>query len=359
MSAALDPRRTVAGPRVLVMTATYNELDNLPDLTDAVFEHLPTAEFLVVDDDSPDGTGVWVGERALRDERVHLLSRSGKQGLGTAIVAGMRWAIDRDYDYVINIDADFSHDPSYLPALVAGMSPVGAAPRDVMIGSRYIAGGGVRGWPWHRRLMSRCVNVYARGLLGLTAQDCSGGFRCYRVETLRRLDLGEVRSRGYSFQEEILWMLKQVGARIGETPITFVDRERGVSKIDSSEAWDALRIIARLGFLGAESPPFRTCSRVAPRVSSGHSPARSAGTFSYFRGWRHVVASLGFRPAVRNSRLFNGRFGIRAKGRTGNRHEDLERRRRLRRRQVVVCAQQSQKQRRRRRTATLARRLHH
>ena len=145
------------------------------------------------------------------------------------------------------MDADFSHQPKHLPALLAGMDPPGEPPVDVMIGSRYIRGGGVEGWPWKRQLMSRAVNLYARGLLGLRPKDCSGAFRCYRTEALRRLDFDAIYSRGYSFQEEILWHLKRLGARFGETPIVFVERQHGVSKIDAGEAISALRIIFALG----------------------------------------------------------------------------------------------------------------
>jgi len=153
--------------------------------------------------------------------------------------------MEHDYDYMLNMDADFSHHPRYLPYLIAGMEQ--EPPVDVMIGSRYVRGGGVEGWPLRRKLMSRCVNLYARTLLGLQAHDCSGAFRCYRVALLKKLDLGAIRSRGYSFQEEILWHLKRAGARFGETPIVFADRTRGHSKINSREAVEALRIIARLG----------------------------------------------------------------------------------------------------------------
>ena len=237
-------------PRVLVMTATYNERENLPGLSAEVFETLPDVHFLVVDDNSPDGTGKWAAEQVARNDRFHAVHRTGKQGLGTAIMAGMKWAIENDFDYVVNIDADYSHHPRYLPAIVAGMDPVDGKPVDVMIGSRYVAGGGVDGWPWHRRMMSKLVNIYARSFLWLSPQDCSGGYRCYRTATLKQIDFSTIRSRGYSFQEEILWRLKKVGARFGESPIVFTDRRWGESKINKAEAWAALRIIARLGFLG-------------------------------------------------------------------------------------------------------------
>jgi dolichol-phosphate mannosyltransferase len=145
------------------------------------------------------------------------------------------------------MDADFSHHPRYLPAMIYGMDSAGDRAVDVMIGSRYVPGGGTVDWPLRRRLMSRAVNVYARWMLWLAAKDCSGGYRCYRVATLATLNLDSIRSRGYSFQEEILWMLRRAGARIGETPIVFADREQGQSKINGREAVNALRIIAALG----------------------------------------------------------------------------------------------------------------
>ena len=241
--------------KTLITVATYNEIENLPRLVDEIFCHAPDADLLVIDDNSPDGTGAWCDRRAADDPRVRCLHREGKLGLGSATIAGMKYAIEHGYRYVLNMDADFSHSPRYLPTLRAGMEPPGgpaggpaAGPAiDVMIGSRYVPGGGVEGWPWRRHLMSRGVNAYARCLLGLPPKDCSGAFRCYRVELLARLDFDAVRSRGYSFQEEILWHLKRAGARFGETPIVFVDRLRGQSKINLREAIAALSIILALG----------------------------------------------------------------------------------------------------------------
>jgi dolichol-phosphate mannosyltransferase len=238
---------SVNADKTLVMSATYNEIDNLPRLVDEVFDVAPAVDFLVVDDNSPDGTGAWCDERAASDPRVRCIHRSGKLGLGTAIVAGMKYAIEHGYRYVLNMDADFSHHPRYLPAMIAGMDPSQGPERDVMIGSRYVPGGGTVDWPLRRRLMSRAVNLYARWMLWLRARDCSGGYRCYRVATLAELELDSIRSRGYSFQEEILWMLRRAGARIGETPIVFADREQGQSKINGREAANALWIIAALG----------------------------------------------------------------------------------------------------------------
>lgn len=234
-------------PRTLITIATYNELANLPALVDEILRTVSDVDLLVIDDNSPDGTGKWCEQRRLEEPRLHCLHRAGKLGLGTATIAGMRYAIDHDYEFVLNMDADFSHHPRYLPALIDGMQSPNRSPVDVMIGSRYVAGGGTKDWPLKRKLMSRGVNLYARVLLGLRAQDCSGAFRCYRTSLLKQLDFAAIRSRGYSFQEEILWLLKRHGARFGETPIVFADREHGVSKIDSREAWAALTIILRLG----------------------------------------------------------------------------------------------------------------
>jgi dolichol-phosphate mannosyltransferase len=233
--------------KTLVTVATYNEMENLPRLVEEIFRYAPQLDLLVIDDNSPDGTGRWCDQKAAEDRRVHCLHRSGKLGLGTAIVAGMQYGLQHGYQYVLNMDADFSHQPRYLPDLLAGMEPPGGPPLDVMIGSRHVPGGGVEGWPLRRHLMSRGINCYARWLLGLKPKDCTGAFRCYRSELLARLDFDAVRSRGYSFQEEILWHLKRLGARFGETPIIFVDRRHGASKINAQEALAALWIILALG----------------------------------------------------------------------------------------------------------------
>jgi dolichol-phosphate mannosyltransferase len=246
LAASVMPVETASSelksPRVLVSVATYNELENLPLLVEEIFTVAPHVELLVIDDNSPDGTGRWAKERSQADPRVHVVQRAGKLGLGTATIAAMQYAIEHDYDYLLNLDADFSHHPRYIPSLIAGMDQA-----DVMIGSRYCPGGGVKDWPLKRRLMSQAVNLYARTALGIQSRDCSGAYRCFRVDTLRKLDFSKIRSRGYSFQEEILWHLKRAGARFGETPIIFADRERGQSKINGKEALAALWIIFRLG----------------------------------------------------------------------------------------------------------------
>src|SRR5262245_14730640 len=234
-----------AGTRLLVSLATYNERDNLAGLIAAVRAELPQADVLVIDDNSPDGTGELADQVSRRDPRVHVLHRPGKLGLGTALLAAMRYAIDHDYDLLLNLDADFSHPPRYLPALVAGMRD-----HDVMIGSRYVPGGGTHGWSRSRELMSRSINLLVRCLLRMPVRDASGGFRCYRVSMLRRAALGRVRSRGYSFQQEVLFRCHQAGARIGEVPIVFENRRAGASKVNLTES---VRSISMLGWLGVRA----------------------------------------------------------------------------------------------------------
>lgn len=241
--------------KTLVAVATYNEIENLPTLVAEVFRWLPQADILVVDDNSPDGTGQWCDQQSAQEPRLTCLHRPAKLGLGTATVAALEYAIQHGYDFVITMDADLSHPPRYLPQLLAGMDPPGRPPVDVMIGSRYVRGGRIEGWPLHRHLMSRAINLYARWLLRLQPRDCSGALRCYRVATLRRVGLAAIRSRGYAFQEEILWRLQRAGAKFGEIPITFVDRKRGRSKIDRREAVAALRTLLGLAWEGWQGRP--------------------------------------------------------------------------------------------------------
>jgi dolichol-phosphate mannosyltransferase len=232
-------------PRAIVAIATYNEIENLPRLVDEIFDRVPHAEVLVVDDNSPDGTGRWCDQRSSRDRRMHIVHRPGKLGLGTATLAAMRYAMEHDFEFLVTLDADFSHPPRYIPAMLQGMQGVHAA--DVIIGSRYVPGGGIEGWPWWRRITSRVLNGTARNVLALPVRDCSGAFRCFRVSLFRQIDLDSLHATGFSFLEEILWHLARAGARFAETPITFVDRREGCSKINFGEAWAALRTILRLG----------------------------------------------------------------------------------------------------------------
>jgi dolichol-phosphate mannosyltransferase len=240
-----DPLHSVSAQetRLLVSLATYNEAGNLQPLVETIRQFAPESSILIIDDNSPDGTGRIADELCASLPNVNVIHRPGKLGLGTATLAAIGYAIDQKFAYLLNLDADFSHPPRFIPDLLKGM-----ADHDVMIGSRYVPGGGVEGgFNLKRRLMSSGINGYARLMLGLTSKDNSGAFRCYRVSKLAELDLDLVRSRGYSFQEEILYWCKTVGCRIGETPILFENRRAGSSKINMSEAVSALWIIFVLG----------------------------------------------------------------------------------------------------------------
>ena len=228
--------------KTLITLCTYNEVDNLRGLIPELLSLVPTANILVIDDNSPDGTGALVAEMSKRDDRVRLLSRSGKQGLGTATLAGFRYAIEHNYELLVNMDADFSHGPKYVPLLIAE-----AADYDVIIASRYMPGGGVAGWTFRRKLMSQTINFWARFWLGLKTADNSGSFRCFRVARLAEVDWDLTLARGYAFQEEILYRCRQVGCRMTEVPFIFEDRRYGVTKINLKECVVAVWVIFLLG----------------------------------------------------------------------------------------------------------------
>jgi dolichol-phosphate mannosyltransferase len=239
-------------PRVLIGIATYKELENLAALVRDIHQVVPQVDILITDDNSPDGTGQLADELAAADPRIRVNHRPGKLGLGTAILAGMRYAMEHDYDLFLCMDADFSHHPRYLPAMLAGMQT-----KDLMIGSRYIPGGGTLNWPLKRKIMSAGVNMLVRLLMRIAAHDTSGGFRCYRVAKLRQTDLDHLWSHGYSFQEEVLFRCRQAGFQMGETPIIFEDRRAGSSKVDPRETIRSLAVILLLGlqaFFGFAQP---------------------------------------------------------------------------------------------------------
>jgi dolichol-phosphate mannosyltransferase len=227
--------------RSLVALATYNEIDNLPSLVDEILRQLPDADVLVVDDNSPDGTGAWCDERAAEDRRVRCIHRAGKLGLGTATIAAAKFAIEHDYEVFVTLDADWSHDPRHLPELIETLSDA-----DVAIGSRYCAGGAIEGWPAHRRVVSRAMNGLTRTFLRLPARDASGAFRAYRVAKLREINLDGIRAAGYAYLEEILWLLHRAGARFAEVPITFRERRAGKSKVNIREAVGKISTMLRL-----------------------------------------------------------------------------------------------------------------
>ncbi len=230
--------------RALVVLPTYNEAENVLGITRAVLAVDATLEVLVVDDASPDGTGDLVERERAQEPRLALLRRAGKLGLGTAYLAGFRFGIERGYDFILTMDCDGSHHPRYLPALLAALKD-----HDMVIGSRYVPGGGIANWPWSRRALSSFANLYARLLLRLPVRDCTSGYRGYTRKVLEMVDPFAIRSSGYSFLEEMAWRVTRCGFRIGEVPILFEQRTLGVSKIDSSEiylaAWRVLALALR------------------------------------------------------------------------------------------------------------------
>lgn len=241
---------------VLIVMPTYNESDNLPRIVPALHEVLPEAHVLVVDDGSPDGTGRLADEMAARDARIHVLHRTAKEGLGRAYVAGFRWALAREYRFVFEMDADFSHQPKYLaPMLQAARD--GA---DVVIASRYRRGGGTEGWTLKRKLISRCGGLYARAVLWLPVTDPTGGFKCFRREVLEALPFDEILSTGFGFQIELNYRCHRLGFRFAEVPIVFPDRKAGASKMSGAIFQEALVNVWKLRF----DRGIRSSSRARP-----------------------------------------------------------------------------------------------
>ncbi|HMO85615.1 MAG TPA: polyprenol monophosphomannose synthase [Lacipirellulaceae bacterium] len=228
---------------MLVALATYNEIENLPTLVPEIRAQLPDADVLVVDDNSPDGTGRWCDEFAREHPWFSVLHRPGKLGLGSATWAAMQAAIDRGYGVVVTLDSDWSHPPAALPTLVDATMHA-----DVVIGSRYCPGGRIEGWPWTRRVVSRVMNWASRAALRLPVRDSSGSCRAYRVERLQQIDFTQLSASGYAYLEEIVWHLARTGARFAEVPIAFTDRRGGASKVHAGEAIGKARMLGRLAW---------------------------------------------------------------------------------------------------------------
>ncbi len=236
---------TQTAERALVIIPTYNERENLPRLVPMVLGQDPRLEILVIDDASPDGTGELADRLATADARVHVLHRPGKLGLGTAYLTGFRWALERDYSYIFEMDADFSHDPAHLPQFLDAIRDA-----DVVLGSRYLEGRvTVVNWPITRLLLSYGANLYARLVTGLPIADATGGFKCFRREVLEAIDLDRVESEGYAFQIEITLRAWKKGFRIKEIPIVFTDRDVGVSKMSKRIIWEAVWRVWKLRVL--------------------------------------------------------------------------------------------------------------
>jgi dolichol-phosphate mannosyltransferase len=234
--------------RALIVVPTYNERDNVAGVAREFLKPVPDADLLFVDDNSPDGTGQVLDDLAASDRRINVLHRPGKLGLGTAYLDGFRWGLARDYAYLLEMDADFSHDPRYLPGLL-GLAQGGA---DMAVGSRYVDGGGTENWGIGRQIISRGGGLYARTVLGVEVKDLTSGFVCYRRQTLERIDLASVKTNGYGFQIEMKYRVLQAGMRIEELPIVFVDRRVGQSKMSRAIFLEALLMVwkLRLGRVG-------------------------------------------------------------------------------------------------------------
>ncbi|WP_434994322.1 polyprenol monophosphomannose synthase [Arthrobacter sp. Ld5] len=231
--------------RVLTIIPTYNEIESLPVTLARLRAAVPASDVLVVDDNSPDGTGDLADRAAAADDQVHVLHRRGKEGLGAAYIAGFRWGLERDYDVLVEMDADGSHRPEQLQGLLDAVHRA-----DLVIGSRWVRGGSVVNWPLHRKLLSRGGSTYSRLMLGLPVHDITAGFRAFRRTTLEALDLSAVDSVGYGFQVDMTFRVARLGLTIVEVPITFVERELGVSKMSGNIVFEAIANVTRWG-LGA------------------------------------------------------------------------------------------------------------
>ena len=227
--------------RACVVLPTYNERENVPLIVPAILAASPLVDVLVVDDNSPDGTGKLADDLAAHDPRVRVLHRERKEGLGRAYLAGFAEALRAGYGRIVEMDADFSHDPSRLPALLA-------TDADVVLGSRYVPGGGTVNWGTGRRMLSRGGSLYARAILGVSVRDLTGGFKCFRRKVLEDLDLPSVRSSGYAFQIELTWRAIRRGFKVVEVPILFTDRRVGKSKMSRSIVAEALWMVWKLRF---------------------------------------------------------------------------------------------------------------
>jgi len=229
--------------RTLVIIPTYDEAENIADVVGRVHVAEPSAHVLVVDDNSPDGTGDLVERLMAGDDHLHLLRRPGKAGLGSAYRAGFAWGAAEGFDVLVEMDADLSHDPAALPALLARID----AGADLAIGSRYVPGGSIPDWTWHRKALSRWGNRYASTVLDLDVADSTAGYRAYRASALADIDLASVRADGYGFQIEMAYRVAQNGGRIDEVPIAFTDRTRGTSKMSSRIVVEALVLVTWWG----------------------------------------------------------------------------------------------------------------
>lgn len=249
--------------RALVILPTYNELANLAPLVESIMDQGDMFDILVIDDGSPDGTGILADHlHELYPDRVEVIHRQGKLGLATAYLAGFRYGLLKGYDFLFEMDADFSHNPQYLPQFIQVMATQNA---DVVLGSRYVEGGGATRWPWYRKLISRGGSIYAGVLLNLPLRDLTGGFKCFRSRVLEAIKLEEVQSTGYGFQIEMTYRAWRLGFKVVEMPIIFEERREGVSKMSPGIFWEALWIVGRMRIeAGLEGEGAATGERLRP-----------------------------------------------------------------------------------------------
>ena len=263
--------------RSLIIIPTYNEYDNLRPLLEQIFINAPDTDLLIVDDNSPDGTGKLADELAAANPRVHVMHRAAKLGLGTAYIAGFKFAVEHEYDVAFEMDADFSHDPRYLPDFLREIEQA-----DLVIGSRYVKGGGVPSWSLLRRFISGGGNTFARFMLRLPIHDCTAGFRCYRRHVLESIDLDSVESQGYAFQVELAYRVYKRNFKIVETPIIFLDRRVGKSKMSRKIFIEGFTWVIKARFgrqvrkISATS--FSSSDAMTGEAPTGHHPYPAMGS---------------------------------------------------------------------------------
>src|ERR1051326_1637426 len=256
--------------KTIIIIPTYNELENLRPLLEAVFSNAPHTDILIIDDNSPDGTGALADTIAAHNPQVHVMHRAGKLGLGTAYIAGFKYAVEHQYDAAFEMDADFSHDPRYLPDFLKAIESA-----DLVIGSRYVKGGGTPNWSLLRRFISGGGNIFARVMLGIPVHDCTPGYRCYRRTVLESIGLDTIESQGYAFQVELAYRVYKRGFKIVETPIIFLDRRVGKSKMSRAIFLEGFTWVVRAR-LGRTSASRKVASlpveQTAPSVANPETP---------------------------------------------------------------------------------------
>lgn len=228
--------------KCIVVIPTYNEIDNIDSIIDAVFAVKNDMNILIVDDNSPDGTANVVKEKMKNDNRIHLIKRPGKMGLGTAYCDGFKYALEHDFEAIMEMDADFSHNPEDIPRFIKEIE----SGNDLVIGSRYICGVNVVNWPLRRLILSYGASLYSRIITGIPIKDATGGFKCFRAEALAKIDLNKIKSNGYGFQIEMNYRMWKSGAKIKEISIIFIDRRSGVSKMNKKIIWEAIFLVWKL-----------------------------------------------------------------------------------------------------------------